>query len=77
MTDSISSQSFKDMMFLVVFFFLTIIHSSHANITLIIRHSSAFRVNHLHYQPHEYEEDPELVGYEDADYDNDYHSDSR
>lgn len=45
--------------------------------TLIIRHSSAFRVNHLHYQPHEYEEDPELVGYEDADYDNDYHSDSR
>lgn len=45
--------------------------------TLIIQHSSAFRVNHLHYQPHEYEEDPELVGYEDADYGHDYDSDSR
>lgn len=35
------------------------------------------RVNHLHYYPDEYEEDPELVGYEGADYDHDYHSDNR
>ncbi|AWP00439.1 putative serine/arginine repetitive matrix protein 3 [Scophthalmus maximus] len=33
-------------------------------------------VNHLHYQPDEYE-DPELAGYEDGDYGHDYHSDSR
>ncbi|KAI3373447.1 hypothetical protein L3Q82_022054 [Scortum barcoo] len=35
------------------------------------------RVNHLHYQPDEYEEDSELVGYEDGDYGHDYHSDNR
>eukprot|EP00064_Thunnus_orientalis_P005341 superscaffoldBa00000516_g5355 len=34
-------------------------------------------VNHLHYRPDEYEEDPELVGYEDGDYSHDYHSDNR
>ncbi|XP_028451239.1 serine/arginine repetitive matrix protein 3 isoform X2 [Perca flavescens] len=34
-------------------------------------------VNHLHYQPDGYEENPELVGYEDGDYDHDYHSDNR
>nr|XP_019940962.1 PREDICTED: serine/arginine repetitive matrix protein 3 isoform X2 [Paralichthys olivaceus] len=34
-------------------------------------------VNHLHYQPDEYEEDPELAGYEDGDNDRDCHSDSR
>ncbi|XP_047235378.1 serine/arginine repetitive matrix protein 3 isoform X2 [Girardinichthys multiradiatus] len=32
-------------------------------------------VNHFHYQPDEYEEDPEAVGYEDGDYEQDYHSD--
>ncbi len=39
--------------------------------------SCVFRVNHLHYQPDEYGEDSELVGYEDGDYDHDYHSDNR
>ncbi|XP_042355440.1 serine/arginine repetitive matrix protein 3 [Plectropomus leopardus] len=34
-------------------------------------------VNHLHYQPDGYEEDPELVAYEDGGYDHDYHSDNR
>ncbi|CAB1427038.1 unnamed protein product [Pleuronectes platessa] len=34
-------------------------------------------VNHLHYQPDEYEEDPQLAGYEDGDNDHEYHSDSR
>ncbi|XP_035482277.2 serine/arginine repetitive matrix protein 3 isoform X4 [Scophthalmus maximus] len=38
--------------------------------------SCVVRVNHLHYQPDEYE-DPELAGYEDGDYGHDYHSDSR
>lgn len=33
--------------------------------------------NHLHYHTDEYEEDPELAGYEDADYDHEYHSDNR
>ncbi|XP_067350552.1 serine/arginine repetitive matrix protein 3 isoform X2 [Channa argus] len=33
--------------------------------------------NHLHYQPDEYEDDPALVGYEDGDYEHDYHSDNR
>ncbi|KAF7659803.1 hypothetical protein LDENG_00292880 [Lucifuga dentata] len=33
--------------------------------------------NHLHYEPDEYEDDTDLVGYEDGDYDHDYHSDNR
>lgn len=31
----------------------------------------------MHYQPDEYGEDSDLVGYEDGDYDQDYHSDNR
>lgn len=34
-------------------------------------------VNHLHYPPDAYEENPEVVGYEDGDYGHDYHSDNR
>nr|XP_020468032.1 serine/arginine repetitive matrix protein 3-like [Monopterus albus] len=34
-------------------------------------------VSHLHYQPEAYEEDLELVSYEDGDYDQDYHRDNR
>lgn len=37
----------------------------------------AFRVNHVHYQPDEYGEDSDLLGYEDGDYDQNYHSDNR
>lgn len=36
-----------------------------------------FRVNHLHYYTDEYDENPDLVGYDDGDYDHDYHSDNR
>lgn len=35
------------------------------------------RVNHVHYQPEEYGQDSDMAGYEDGDYDHDYHSDSR
>lgn len=49
----------------------------HTLTTLMTVDSCVFRVNHLHYQPDEYGEDPELVGYEDGDYDHDYHSDHR
>lgn len=59
------------------FFSTSAVILCHVNITVIILDSCAFRVNHLHYQPDEYEEDPELVGYEDGDYEHDYHSDSR
>lgn len=38
---------------------------------------SAFRVNHVHYQPDEYGEDSDLLGYEDGDYDQNYHRDNR
>ncbi|XP_035989926.1 serine/arginine repetitive matrix protein 3 isoform X2 [Fundulus heteroclitus] len=34
-------------------------------------------VNHFHYQPDDYEEDPEAVGYQDGDYEQDYHCDNR
>ncbi|KAA8586419.1 hypothetical protein FQN60_000255 [Etheostoma spectabile] len=34
-------------------------------------------VTHLHYQPDGYEENTDLVGYEDGDYDHHYHSDNR
>ncbi|XP_076745060.1 uncharacterized protein srrm3 isoform X2 [Maylandia zebra] len=34
-------------------------------------------VNHLHYPPDGYEEDPEVIGYEDGDYGHDYHGDNR
>lgn len=37
----------------------------------------AFRVNHVHYQPDEYGEDSDLLGYEDGDYDQNDHSDNR
>lgn len=43
----------------------------------MILDSCVSRVNHLHYQPEEYEEDPALVAYEDGDYEHDYHSDNR
>ena len=39
--------------------------------------SCAFRVNHLHYQPDDYGEDPDMVDYEDGDYDHDRHSENR
>lgn len=39
--------------------------------------SCVFRVNHLHYPPDGYEEDPEVIGYEDGDYGHDYHGDNR
>lgn len=34
-------------------------------------------MNHFHYQPDAYEDDPDAVGYEDGDYEQDYHSDDR
>ncbi|XP_032431908.1 serine/arginine repetitive matrix protein 3 isoform X3 [Xiphophorus hellerii] len=34
-------------------------------------------VNHFHYQADAYEDDPDAVGYEDGDYEQDYHSDDR
>lgn len=45
------------------------------NLYTSTRDSCVSRVNHLHYQPKEYEHNPEVDGYEDGYYD--YHSDNR
>lgn len=46
-------------------------------VIIMIVDSCAFRVNHLHYQPDDYGEDPDMVDYEDGDYDHDRHSENR